>query len=326
MKKLLIFSVVLLCVVNLFAQTAEPGNEADTLNKHAVKLFQEGDYKQALSDAIRAVELYSKSPERDKVPAAVALTNLGYIYIKLEKTQNAKDAFAKAGYIYEGIEPLASAEAKKYASLLETAALVDAFDKDLTEAGEKLNKALQIREKVNGPNAAETAETLNKLAQIYRVSGDYEAALPLQMRSIEINARATSVSAEKIFTAMCMLDALGKETESKDLQKRFIAEKDADPNTLAIPLINGGLLNDEASSLPPPEYPRDVRSSHIDGPVDVRVLYDENGKTVIACAISGKPQLYNAAEAAAYKAVFRPAILGGKPMKVSGYLKYMFKY
>ena len=47
-------------------------------------------------------------------------------------------------------------------------------------------RALEIREKVLGPQHPSVATTLNNLALLYESMGDYEKALPLYQRALEI--------------------------------------------------------------------------------------------------------------------------------------------
>ena len=85
--------------------------------------------------------------------------------------------------------------------------------------------------------------------------------------------------------------------------------------------INGGVLNGKAISLPPPEYPGDLKASDT---VVVQVLVDEAGTVISAHAVSGHPLLQAAAVAAARQARFAPTSLMGEPVKVSGVITYTF--
>jgi TonB family protein len=60
------------------------------------------------------------------------------------------------------------------------------------------------------------------------------------------------------------------------------------------------------------------------GPVAVQVLIDEEGNVIAASAVSGHPLLKASAIEAARKAKFAPALLSGKPVKISGILVYIF--
>src|SRR5687768_7234222 len=101
-------------------------------------------------------------------------------------------------------------------------------------------------------------------------------------------------------------------------------------------IINGGVLNGKAVSLPKPAYPEEAKKARFGGTVKVRVVIDENGNVVEAEATrevsENEPAettaLYNllgeAAEKAAFEATFAPTRLSGQPVKVSGVITYNF--
>ena len=88
--------------------------------------------------------------------------------------------------------------------------------------------------------------------------------------------------------------------------------------------ISGGVLNGKAISKPQPAYPAIARSARASGTVTVQVLVDEKGNVVTARAVSGHPLLQQSAVAAAHQAKFRPTLLSGTPVKVTGVITYNF--
>lgn len=88
--------------------------------------------------------------------------------------------------------------------------------------------------------------------------------------------------------------------------------------------ISGGVLNGKALSLPTPNYPQAAKAVRASGAVNVQVLVDENGNVTRARAVSGHPLLKNSAERAARGAKFRPTMLSGQPVKVTGVIVYNF--
>lgn len=88
--------------------------------------------------------------------------------------------------------------------------------------------------------------------------------------------------------------------------------------------IQGGVLNDKATSLPKPVYPAIARQVKISGTVVVQVLVDEEGNVVSARVVSGHPLLHASALAAARQAKFPPERRAGRPVKVSGLINYSF--
>jgi hypothetical protein len=92
-------------------------------------------------------------------------------------------------------------------------------------------------------------------------------------------------------------------------------------------LPDAGLLNQKASSLPPPAFPvgkaKPARGLVL---VVVEVVIDETGRVLRASAPSGPQALREAAEEAARRAVFAPFVRGGVARRVRGTLRYTFPY
>lgn len=84
--------------------------------------------------------------------------------------------------------------------------------------------------------------------------------------------------------------------------------------------ISGGMLNQKAIYLPPPEVPGGEAS----GVVLVAIVVDESGTVIEARAVAGPQQLHAAAVQAARLARFSPTLLMGEPVRVSGTLSYSF--
>src|SRR6185369_7230676 len=107
-------------------------------------------------------------------------------------------------------------------------------------------------------------------------------------------------------------------------------------------IINGGVLNGKAVSLPKPQYPDEARVAKVGGVVAVQVTIDEGGNVIEAKAIPTrtapkehltveeedqarlKELLEPAAEDAARQAQFSPTLLNGTPVKVTGQIVYNF--
>ncbi len=92
-----------------------------------------------------------------------------------------------------------------------------------------------------------------------------------------------------------------------------------------VPVIKTGVLNKKAiSPLPAPVLPPSIDRDDLEGsgPVNVEALIDMNGKVISAKAISGHPLLRRPAEEAALKTRFRPTLINGPPINVSGTLVY----
>ncbi len=90
-------------------------------------------------------------------------------------------------------------------------------------------------------------------------------------------------------------------------------------------IVNKDVINGSAISLPKPPYPPEAKAVGASGAVHVQVTIDEDGNVISATAVSGHPLLRQAAANAARKAKFRPTLLAGVPVKVSGIIVYNFQ-
>jgi periplasmic protein TonB len=91
------------------------------------------------------------------------------------------------------------------------------------------------------------------------------------------------------------------------------------PRMIAKQVINGEALTKEI-----PPYPHIAKVSRVSGPVKVKVVVDESGKVISATVISGHPLLLATAIKASYQWTFKPTMLDGKPVKVSGFITFNF--
>lgn len=85
-----------------------------------------------------------------------------------------------------------------------------------------------------------------------------------------------------------------------------------------------GVVNKRATSLPKPTYPPAAKAVKASGAVTVEVLIDEQGDVVSASAVSGHPLLRQAAVQAARQSKFKPTLISGQPVKISGIIVYNF--
>jgi protein TonB len=109
-------------------------------------------------------------------------------------------------------------------------------------------------------------------------------------------------------------------------QPRVIIENEKPP--IPIPSkpksLPSTMLMSKIVSLPKPVYPTIAKQIRAQGPVNVQILVDENGKVVSAHAVAGNATLTRAAEEAAMRARFTPTVLNNQPIKVQGVITYNF--
>ncbi len=106
--------------------------------------------------------------------------------------------------------------------------------------------------------------------------------------------------------------------------------------------INAGILNPRALTMPKPEFPEAAKQARHGGLVAVDVTVDESGLVISAAAedydqhevknadgtkaesVKLDPELMRAAEDVARQATFKPFLLKGQPVKITGRLIYNF--
>jgi len=89
--------------------------------------------------------------------------------------------------------------------------------------------------------------------------------------------------------------------------------------------ITTGVLKGNAIRRVMPQYPLVARKAQLQGSVDVAIVVDEEGNVVAAAVVSGHPLLREAALQAARQWKFRPTLVSGQPVKVTGVLTFVFQ-
>lgn len=106
------------------------------------------------------------------------------------------------------------------------------------------------------------------------------------------------------------------ETESKPPEPPVVK-----PATRSVPST---VLISKVINLPQPAYPVIAKQTRTQGPVNIQILVDEQGKVISAQVVSGNPMLNPAAKEAAMRARFTPTVLNGQPVKIQGVITYNF--
>ena len=144
--------------------------------------------------------------------------------------------------------------------------------------------------------------------------GDAKKALADYKKAAELDETNETAKAE----AKRLQDQFDKEEAAK-----LAAEK---PKVVVKPeFINlGALSNANAVRLVMPTYSTMARQSRVEGKVSVEVELDLEGNVVSTDATSGPAMLRQAAEDAAKKSKFKPAMFNGEPIKAKGVVTYNF--
>ena len=110
----------------------------------------------------------------------------------------------------------------------------------------------------------------------------------------------------------------------RDAKKQAEADEAARSGAPLPKIIDSGVINGRALSLPKPEYPGAAREQRASGTVSVNVVIGEDGDIIAAGSTTGHPTLRDSARKAACRSRFSPTSLKGQPVRVMGVITYNF--
>lgn len=102
------------------------------------------------------------------------------------------------------------------------------------------------------------------------------------------------------------------------------ASGDASATKDASSLISVGALHSKAERSVNPSYPQFAKMARISGVVTVYVVVNEKGVVEAVQRADGPAQLQNAATDAVRRWRFKPTVIDGQPVRVSGYVNFNF--
>lgn len=183
--------------------------------------------------------------------------------------------------------------------------------KDFDRSVKDYDKAIELAPKTTVAYMSRGA-SYEQLGDVKKALEDYKAAAALDPANETAKAEAKRLG-DKI---------------AKEEAERLAAEREAAARAAAaiVPeyLNLGSLSSENAERLVTPNYPAMARQSRIIGKVSVEVELDEEGNVTKADATSGHTMLRQAAEDAAKRSRFKPALYNGKPIKAKGVIVYSF--
>ncbi len=113
--------------------------------------------------------------------------------------------------------------------------------------------------------------------------------------------------------------------QSKEAETKSAAEPPKVPEpSIAPKSIELGSLVGLAVKMVTPVYPATARQMSINGQVMVQLMLDETGNVSSVRATTGPQILRAAGEDAARRSKFKPAMVGGQPVKATGFIVYNF--
>lgn len=308
------------------AQTSQPVQspasvESRELNSRAVKLYDEGNYDEALPLAKRALELSEKALGAEHQDLLPLLLNLGELYRVKKKWGDAEACFDRALKI---TEKTVGPEDPRITRTLDKLAYITYERRDDKKAENLFARSLAIKEKAFGTVSPQLLPTALNLAHLYRLKGDHRRAETLYQQVIRIHEQTGAKDTRGLSDALegyaTLLFVTNRVDDGVAIQKRLAAIS-VDPG-----IVQGGVLNGRALHLERPPYPANAGSEG--GTVFVQVLIDERGKVISATANNTArvhQALVSEAENAARRSRFTPTLLSGVPVKVRGMIVYRFE-
>ncbi len=143
-------------------------------------------------------------------------------------------------------------------------------------------------------------------ASVRTQSAPPSAAPPPQTANAETQTPASAPAADESATRAASEPAVGEAAKSEG-------------GPVAV-----GALHGIATHKIAPSYPQLARTARVSGLVTVYVVVNEKGEVERVQRADGPAQLQSAASEAARRWKFRPTVVGGHPVRVSGYINFNF--
>jgi len=323
----LIFTVLVFC--NTSAQQpaskapvpqSEQLEEASRLSAAAVNLYTKGQYDEAASSAKRALEIREEFLAADDGLVLSAVLNLAEIQLTRGKTVEARRLFERALKAHQRIFGV---DDVNLIPVLRSLAVVHYRLGEPDQTEKIFQQTLAVAEKSFAADNPEIGRSIFNLAEFYQFQREFKKAEPLYQRLIAMretsNAGKESLDeARERYACLLRKSNRAKQADELDLTPDAKVVLGIDPEP-------GGVVNGRATDLVQPPYPPEAKAARLFGTVKVRVLIDENGTVIRACAIDGPGEFREAAEAAARQSRFTATMVSGAPVKVNGLIIYDFR-
>ena len=301
------------------------------LNQLVVVKYKEGDMKDATKVAHSALDLTTEIFGTESKETAISSFNLGEIYKARKKYEDAAKYLKQSLAIYQ---LNAGENESKIAQILESLGVVLTYDGKIDEAEKMIEESIKIAENSFGSEDKKIIPYLKTANYFYIFAEKPLEAVSYFARRSNLTSKIYGGESYELENVRDEFDCFVDNFNSNDkdiLQKKFYSlisvknkekkeKSDSDDQS-----IEGGVINGKAISLPKPNYPSGARARGARGKIIVRVLIDVNGDVIRARAIcSGDEDLQRASENAAIRAKFKPTLLSGKPVKVTGIISYVY--
>jgi TonB family protein len=288
-------------------------SKAHEMNLTVLNLFRKGEYAEAEKIAKKVLEIVDSLSKPDLETTGAATTNMAEICFALKKYSDAERHQERTLRLRK---ELLGESNKKVLDTLDRLGTFSNFAGHNDKAETYMLEALHTREKVNGEQSLEVGQSCYRLGEFYRFQNQLNKAEPMYQRAISIFEKVDGPKNSNLISTLNgyadIMVVLNRKDEAERMRQRVVT------------LASGGLLNGRATFLPAPVYPLGARELHVSGVVTVQVTIDETGKVIKAVALDGPELLRQAAVDAARKARFSPTRVAGKPIPVTGVIKFNF--
>jgi tetratricopeptide (TPR) repeat protein len=300
--------------------------EADRLSAEVVRLYQAGQFEEALSFAKRVLKLREKALDPNDLLLADSLTNVAEVYLALGKPLDAEPLLKRALAIQEK-NP--TSNSLLIGKTLDRLAAFRLASGDVKKAEEMYRRAIAAKEKALGPNHSEVALTLDSLADLYNKQKDYAQAIVLLQQVATLREKKYGKSnpdfGRSLERLACAMFRNNEKAEAEKVEARAneILYRDQAKKTEPF-LMSPAMFECRIVNNPRPEFPGILAGRNGHYIVITAVEVDEAGSVVAASLVSGEPAFKKPAETAALKAKFRPALIDGRPAKFKGVLVHNY--
>ena len=307
--------------------------EADRLSAEVAGLYGEGKYAEALPLAKRALEIREKALGSNHQSVALALNNLGAVYLSEKLYDQAEQVYKRSLAIYKKLNQGGSLEV---ARITDGLAVLHYQKHDYDRAETMYIQSISIRERLLSQEHPEVVQSLYNLNHLYEAAArikyvkdkEHEKAAVIYQRLLAIKEKTRGPEDAEIGELLegysCSLRKAGRKPEALKIEDRLKSFFHFAPKGKDLDASSTDVLNGKALSLPPPAYPQIARLKRAFGTVIVRIVIDEAGNVIRACAVEGPEILYGVSEIAALRARFNPTLKQDKPIKVIGRITYNF--
>jgi tetratricopeptide (TPR) repeat protein len=203
------------------------------------------------------------------------------------------------------------------------------FDKALPLA----QRELMLRENALGPNHPAVADVSRNVGELFFAKGKYKEAAAAYKRFLQIYESAYGADSPKLLDGLyryvSILIAENQRVAALDIEKHaFRIENGVDFDRLQVQknknVTETGLIGGLVTIGSAPIFPQDAKRVGISGSVVMKVTVDEKGHVNSVNVLSGHPLLTGVSEFSARRSTYAPALMEGRPVKVTGILMYHF--